>query len=296
MNFYVYAGNNPVGYIDPSGLCSESLDVCRKGSKENPYIINDSWWDRPEGGIYKKGDWVVTGQGMEQLPWDMYMDGEAVKHPGLVLQQLESFKKNPNQNGYRNIKLYFERKGNIDAVQDIYYSPQYSNNMTTLNNIYQASAMVGEVGQTVIPGNGPSWGSKVDDAIVSAIGLVQSGSSIKEYADNVSTRYVSEAHNKQSGYQMRQNQNLRKHRQKQIGKSTESNQRRAKETTSYEEQQRSLEVLQAAALLTKDLILLGPMTTAQELLKKIQAEEAIKKYGEPNTGCTDIDHILDIDG
>jgi len=277
LNLYAYGGNNPVGYIDPSGLCAEEVDEPRKGTKDNPYVFKNSSVERPEGGLYKKGDWIMTSDGLIELPWDMFMDGEDYKHLGLLVDRTNSVSEGGEIREH-NILSWLENKGYMGAVQDYYYSNEHANNKMMQNNVCQATAMIGEVALLIAPG-GPDWGNKFTDALVTIYDVVSAANSISEYAGNMSRHFLPEGtHNRgsASGAQRRQ----REQQNAQGGKTRGMDQERQTQTTAYEEQQQAVKDLAAAAVVSMITDLQIPVETAQEVIHMLQGDEAMRMSSE----------------
>jgi len=89
LNFYAYANGNPVANNDPSGLCSEPLEVPYWTDENNIWNTGKA----PPGGMYHKGDLVVLDNGsVYRVNEDMFaLQGVHAKFEGFKLVDYANF-------------------------------------------------------------------------------------------------------------------------------------------------------------------------------------------------------------
>lgn len=130
LNLYAYGNGNSLAYIDPLGLCGESVGA--RGTQGNPYEIGE----RPPSNVYHKGDWIKLSDGsLYQLQEDSYMDFSMT---------------------WDSLKMYLQRKRPISVILydvdpqsyiDYRYSDADANNRIIYNNMQQANSTIGSVYQ-----------------------------------------------------------------------------------------------------------------------------------------------------
>lgn len=153
LNLYVYGNGNPLVYIDPLGLCGESVGA--RGTQSNPYAIGE----RPPGNVYHKGDWIKLSDGsLYQLQEDSYMDFSMTGE---------------------SLKMYLQRKRPISAILydvdpqsyiDYRYSDADANNRIIYNNMQQANSTIGNVYQAATSST-PSPSTLVGEVISKTVNM-----------------------------------------------------------------------------------------------------------------------------
>ena len=143
LNLYAYGNGNPIAYVDPLGLCSESS--AKRGTYSSPYDIGE----RPPNSVFHKGDYIRLSDGtVYQLQEDCYMDfAETWEAKKMYLQR-----KRPVSRVLLDVdeQSYIDyRYSNADANNRIMYHNMRQGDATILN-VYSSSTSSGPTPTTTL--------------------------------------------------------------------------------------------------------------------------------------------------